>query len=108
MEESTLDKWRKAQPDFSAAYEAGGEAADAEVALALKHRAMGYSHKAEKIMLGPGGIVLREEYIEHYPPDTAAASLWLSNRQRGRWKLKPDEETNANVNIKITGGLPDE
>ena len=52
--------------------------------------------------------VVREEYTEHYPPDTAAASLWLSNRQRGRWKLKPEDENAVAISVKVTGGLPDE
>jgi hypothetical protein len=56
--------------------------------------------------------VVREEYIEHYPPDTNAASLWLSNRQRGRWKLKPTEDDTRDDgggrSIRIYGGLPDE
>lgn len=53
--------------------------------------------------------VVREEYVEHYPPDTAAASLWLANRQRGKWKLKPGEdEASQGVTINVVGGLPDE
>ena len=25
-------------------------------------------------------------YTEHYPPDTAAAFIWLKNRQSGKWR----------------------
>lgn len=105
---NTLDLWGQRHPSFRQAYAEGGEEADFGVVLALRHRAMGYSHKAEKIMIVDKEIV-REEYTEHYPPDTAAASLWLSNRQRGKWKLKQDDASqDTSVQIKITGGLPDE
>jgi hypothetical protein len=104
----TIDLWCRTHPSFNTAYAEGGEIIDAEVAVALRHRAVGYSHPAEKIMV-VGGSIVREEYTQHYPPDTAAAALWLSNRQRGRWKLGNNVETpDAGVTINVTGGLPDE
>ncbi|MOA55620.1 hypothetical protein D3C78_1794470 [compost metagenome] len=36
--------------------------------------------------------VVREEYVEHYPPDTPAASLWLRNRQPAKWRDKIQTE----------------
>ena len=53
------------------------EVADERVGRALYHRAIGYSHPAVKVLtvaLGnnAGSKVVREEYTEHYPPDTAA------------------------------------
>jgi hypothetical protein len=32
------------------------------------------------------GQPIEVEYIQHYPPDTQAASLWLRNRQPGKWR----------------------
>ena len=51
--------------------------ADADVAVKLRDRALGYSHSSEKIFLNRDGEVVRVETIEHYPPDTKAAETWL-------------------------------
>jgi hypothetical protein len=102
--------WDKLYPSFLSARAEGREKADAEVADSLFKRAIGYSHKAVKILVVDKTVV-REEYIEHYPPDTNAASLWLSSRQRGRWKLKPtteDEDDGGGRTIRIIGGLPED
>src|ERR1700731_105329 len=92
---TAIKGWAKKFPAFDLAYAEGGEIADAEVAASLRERALGYSHKAVKMFV-IDGEVHREEYIEHYPPDTNAAALWLSNRQRGRWKLKQDDDKASN------------
>jgi hypothetical protein len=108
---STLHRWDAEHKGFREARVSGREKADAEVAYALRARAMGYSHKAEKIMLAPGGRVLRAEYTQHYPPDTQAATLWLANRQGGMWKSrwdKPSDEEQGGVEIRIKGGLPED
>ena len=55
--------------------------ADADIAVKLRDRALGYSHSSEKIC-----EVVRVETIEHYPPDTKAAETWLYNRQPTKWK----------------------
>lgn len=58
---------------------------DEQVEHSLLHRALGYSHPAVKIFCHQGRII-RQEYTEHYPPDTAAAVFWLCNRQPEKWK----------------------
>ena len=63
---------------------AGRDVADATVADRLYARAIGYSHDAVKIFNNKGEIV-REEYVEHYPPDVQAAIFWLRNR-RPEWR----------------------
>lgn len=78
---STVSLWLVEHEDFSDAIKKGRVQADGEIAHALYHRAKGYSHKAVKIFAdvksGDEKIV---EYTEHYPPDTAAAFIWLKNR----------------------------
>lgn len=85
----TVYNWDKAHPEFLEARARGKESADAKVAERLYHRALGYEHDAVKIFMpaGASGPVYAP-YKERFPPDTAAAALWLSNRQGGRWKLK--------------------
>lgn len=81
-----LYDWVNTIPEFRQAWVEGGEVADANVAAALYHRAIGYSHDAEKISITKEGDVHRAAYIEHYPPDTGACERWLLNRQPDKWK----------------------
>jgi len=85
----TLYTWKETYPDFLEAITQGKVIADAEIASALWNRAKGYTHKAVKIMV-VDKEVRHEEYAEHYPPDTQAASLWLRNRQPALWRDKTE------------------
>lgn len=87
---STISLWMVEHKPFSDAITRGRDEADGEIAHSLYHRAKGYSHKAVK-MFQAGGQILREEYTEHYPPDTMAASLWLRNRRGDKWRNQPAE-----------------
>jgi hypothetical protein len=108
----TMYDWDKIHPSFLQARVEGRTKADAEVADSLRKCANGYDRKSEKIFLGPGGKVIRVECVDHYPPNAYAANLWLANRQRGKWKLKPTEDDarddDGGRSIRIYGGLPDE
>jgi len=96
----TINEWKKVYPEFSASIKSGKEIADAKVAEALFNRACGYSHPEEKIF-NDGGEILRADTIKHYPPDTAAAFIWLKNR--GGWKDKQEvNSTNVNLNSELT------
>jgi hypothetical protein len=89
----TLHEWRRVHKEFSEATTRGKLQADAEVAEKLRHRAIGYSHEAVKIFMPAGAAEpVYAKYTEHYPPDTAAASLWLRNRQPEKWRDKADLE----------------
>jgi hypothetical protein len=93
----TLVEWQKRHPEFSVAIKLGREDATDRVERALFERATGYSHKAEKLLVvsdggGAGSHVERLETIEHYPPDTNAARMWLTNVRGGVWKEKTHQE----------------
>ena len=111
----TLHEWKQVYPNFLTAYQSGGALADAELARSMFHRAQGYSHKAEKIQfvkVGDNVEVMRAEYVEHYPPDTAAGVFLLTNRQPQLWRrrdLAPEEEGDVvgQVVVRVIGGLPD-
>lgn len=115
--DETFKKWKRLHPTFLAAYIKGGEDADATVANALRKRARGAKIKkqvAMRIKDGPNSERIEiVEVEEELPPDTAAASLWLANRQRARWKLKPEDapppksENEDLPAIRIVGGLPE-
>lgn len=91
--EQTLNAWKTAHPKFLESIIAGKDQADAEVAEKLYHRARGYSHDAVKIFMPAGALEpVYAPYIERYPPDTQAASLWLRNRQPAKWRDKQEHE----------------
>lgn len=90
----TFYDWMKTKSEFSESVTRGKDYADAQVAKSLYQRALGYKHKAVK-MFQAGGAIIQEEYEEHYPPDTAAATLWLKNRQKAIWRDKVETEVSG-------------
>lgn len=90
VSEQTINAWKREHPAFLDALKAGKEAADAVIAESLYHRARGYSHPAEKIIV-VAGAVERVQYTEHYPPDPTSMIFWLKNRRPDLWRDKPPE-----------------
>jgi hypothetical protein len=97
---STISKWKVDQPEFSEALKAGKEGADSAVAKSLYRRALGYKHRAVKIVAdaktGAEHIV---PYTEHYPPDTTAAIFWLKNRRPDVWRDRQQVEHTGQVTL---------
>lgn len=89
VSEATVNVWKHKHPEFIESIRKGKEIADIEVAAALKHRAVGYSHDEDKIFMHNGKPVIVPT-TKHYPPDTAAAFIWLKNR--AGWKDKQTQE----------------
>ena len=85
--ESTIHKWKLDHPEFSESIKKGKVVADGNVADSLYNRALGYSHPDVHISNYQGEIT-ETEITKHYPPDTAAAFIWLKNR--ASWKDKQD------------------
>lgn len=95
VSEVTFNAWKKKYPEFLKSIKKGKDIADGEVVNALRQRALGYSHKEDKIFHNPGAPkgekkVTTVETIKHYPPDTAAAIFWLKNRKQVSWKDKQE------------------
>jgi hypothetical protein len=91
VSEQTLNAWKSEHPKFLESMQAGKEDADAAIAASLYHRAKGYEHPEVHVSNYQGHVTLTP-LTKHYPPDTAAASLWLRNRQPRRWRDKVDVE----------------
>lgn len=93
---STVERWKNRHAAFRGALKKGKAQADANVAKSLYRRALGYSHKAVKIVAdartGAEHIV---DYVERYPPDTVAAIFWLKNRRPDLWRDKQSHEITA-------------
>lgn len=89
--EKTLNSWKAEFPEFLQSMVSGKDQADAVIAESLFHRAKGYSHPEMHVAVHAGAVILTP-LTKHYPPDTAAASLWLRNRQPARWRDKVESE----------------
>lgn len=103
---ATIYRWKLAFPRFCEALKSGKERADTEIAHALYHRAKGYSHPEDKIFLGPKGKPVVVATVHHYPPDTAAAFIWLKNR--AGWRDRHEVEHSGEVVIPGLSILPPE
>jgi transcriptional regulator with XRE-family HTH domain len=83
--ETTVYEWMQRHPEFANAITATRHIADEKVAAALYSKAVGFKREAVKAMQHNGNVVLAK-YEEQLPPDTAAAFIWLKNRQPELWK----------------------
>ena len=99
VQESTINNWKLAHPDFLESIKRGKLIADMEVTDSLYKRANGYEHKEDKIF-NHNGKPLIVPTIKHYPPDPTAMIFWLKNRRSKEWRDK--QEINGNFNINAT------
>ena len=83
--EGTLIDWKNRHPEFKQVVETEKFSADSQVAAALFKKATGFVKTSKKAMQHEGQPVIAE-YEEEVPPDTAAAFIWLKNRQPHLWR----------------------
>src|SRR5687768_3031374 len=76
VDESTWTRWKDSHPEFCTSLKDWKIEADYRVERALYERACGYSHAEDKIF-NYEGTPLIVPTVKHYPPDTAAAIIWL-------------------------------
>ena len=107
----TLHQWVKQYPKFSQARQEGKDSYDSQlVEKSLLNRALGSSHPDVHVSNFRGKITLTN-ITKHYPPDTGAIALWLSNRSSKRWKNKQEVEHTGEigvVNLNINEKKPSE
>lgn len=96
VSESTLNNWKLAHPSFLEALKRSKEEADTLVEQSLFRRAVGYSHPAVKVFMPANSPApVYAPFVEHYPPDPTSMIFWLKNRQRDKWRDKPEGEDAA-------------
>lgn len=95
---STIYEWMNVHPTFSDAIKRGREEADCYIAESLYKKAKGFSVPEEKVFQN-GGEIVTHTTQKYFPPDTAAAFIWLKNRHPERWKDKKEEVTEATIKI---------
>lgn len=91
ISKQTFYDWMSSNKEFADSVTRGKEYADAQVAKSLYKRALGYAHPEDDIKV-VGGVITITKTVKHYPPDTAAATLWLKNRQKAVWRDKVETE----------------
>ena len=93
----TLDAWKSKHPAFLAALMDGRENADANVARSLYHRALGQVTTQERVVRDENGKNKIIELKTQQPSDPGAAKLWLTNRQRSKWRESTHVEQSGTV-----------
>lgn len=107
VKESTFNAWcrknsKTYKPELAAAIDRGRRDVFTKIADRLAARAMGYKHKATKFFYdAQEGKVVKQDYIQHYPPSETAATFILKNRRPQDWKDKPVEDLNPEI---LSGG----
>lgn len=94
---STLQLWLLEYPSFSESVKLARQSFDERVEKKLAERALGYSHP-DTVFHVIDNEVVATETVKYYPPDTAAAFIWLKNRRPREWKDQPIE-VNHNVSL---------
>jgi hypothetical protein len=90
---ATLYNYQRDYPDFLEALKGGKENPDDKVERALYERAVGYLAPEEKVFYDANqGVTVSKTILRQYPPDTAAAFIWLQNRRPSKWKVKQVED----------------
>lgn len=88
--EATVHNWKIDYPEFLEALRDGKMKADAQVAYKLHGRATGSEWEEEQAIKVKTGQFTEEVKIitvkRVAPPDTGAAIMWLTNRQKGLWR----------------------
>jgi len=100
---ATVKNWGQKYPDFLASIKEGRELQDAWVEKALLSRAKGMKIRETQIGINADGSEWSRETIKEIPPDTAAAFIWLKNRQPKDWRDKKEitGEDGEPITIKI-------
>ena len=71
-----------------------------DVIMALHARAVGYEHPAVKIFNDKFAGIVEADYTEHYPPDAAAAKLWMQVVEG--FSEKSEQKHSGEVAVKMT------
>jgi DNA-binding XRE family transcriptional regulator len=94
VSEQTINNWKHEFPEFFESIKQAKLNADSSVAESLYKRAIGCSHKETHVSSYRGEVILTE-VTKHYPPDTAAAFIWLKNRQPELWRDRVEAKSDV-------------
>jgi hypothetical protein len=95
---STIQQWLVERPIFARAVHRGRIAADARVARSMFKAATGAKVKKQKAFVIDGAVQV-VDIVEQMPPNVAAGNLWLTNRQRSKWRDSKAVDASSGVNL---------
>jgi hypothetical protein len=91
--EQTISEWLATVPAFRESVTRGRDFADAQVAHAMFKRAVGCDVPDSSVNVVPDGVGYGRLVVtpmrRHFPPDVGAATIWLSNKNKERWRKDP-------------------
>jgi len=109
---STLSRWREKYPQIDEAIKEGKELTDYRVENALLKCALGYKTKEVKTttIMRYGKVVETqvEELEKEQAPNVQAITLWLTNRNKDKWKtpnsknLLDEVEEDSTIQVTVT------
>lgn len=91
VSDRTVSRWKVAHDDFCQALKIHKGDFDAQIERSLALRANGFTMEVEKVFHAQGRIT-RAKVLEYFPPDVAAAKMWLTNRKPEEWRDKTQTE----------------
>ncbi len=94
----SVERWRGEHEEFCRATKVGKGLADDLVERSLYERARGYICDDTHIAVHQGEVIVTP-IKKHYPPDTAAAFIWLKNRKKDEWRDKQEVEHNVSDDL---------
>jgi hypothetical protein len=98
--------WTVEHPELGSALAMGREIADAHVAESVYKRATGYEAPVTKVFkMRRDGCdeIVEHSYMEHIPPDTAAAKFWLTSRRPDLWKDQQHQAVSGSLEVTGVG-----
>lgn len=98
VDRTTLWRWGNSHEEFRNILKGWKDTADDAVERSLYERAVGYEHPEDKIFQFEGTPVIVPT-IKRYPPDTAAAFIWLKNRRRSEWREKVEDPSKDDLTL---------
>ena len=113
VSEMTINTWKNKHEKFSLALKDGKLKADTEIAHKLYHKALGaewtqeQAFKVKESRYDNNGKKVETEKVVTVPvkcaapPDTPAISLWLRNRQSGKWRDKVEHEIQSDALVSL-------
>ena len=87
--EQTINNWKHDHPEFFESLKGGKEDADARIAEALYHSALGGGTIIEmREELDADGNAITKKTVKELPANVTAQIFWLKNRQPHAWREK--------------------
>ena len=112
INQATLSNYREKYPQIQEAIDEGRELTDYKVENALLKSALGYKTKEIKtttIMRFGKVVETQKEVLEkEQPPSVQAITLWLTNREKDKWKtpnsknLLDEVEEDSTIQVTVT------